>query len=279
MGKLKYIFVLSMVLLFSSCSEYQKALKSTKIEPKYNVGNELYEKGIETGKNKYLKKSIRLFEQILPQYKGKPQGQLIAYKIANAYYTVGDHIISSYKFKRFVSSYPNSTKVEEAFFKSAKSLYEMSPRYSLDQQDTRKAIDRLQSYINKYQDGKYFEETNQLLGKLQDKIERKRYEVAKQYHHRERYKAAIESFDNFLLDFPGTELKDEALFYKFESDYLLAINSIPIKIKPRLKDAMKIYEKYMKEIENPSFKDQAEKYKLDIEKRLNFDTILNNDNT
>ena len=279
MRTLKYIFILSAVLLLFSCSEYQKALKSTEIEPKYKVGNDLYEKGIDTDKSKYLKKSIRLFEQILPQYKGKPQGQLIAFKIANAYYNVGDHIISSYKFKRFVTSYPNSTKVEEAFFKSAKSLYEMSPRYSLDQQDTRKAIDRLQSYINKYQDGKYFEKTNQLLSELQDKIEKKRYEVAKQYHHRERYKAAIESFDNFLLDFPGAKLKDEALFYKFESAYLLAINSVPIKIKPRLKDAKQVYEKYMNDVKNPSFKDKADKYKLDIDKRLNFDNILNNDNT
>ena len=276
---LKYTYVLLLLPLLFSCSEYQKALKSTEIEPKYKVGNDLYEKGIETGKNKYLKKSIRLFEQILPQYKGKPQGQLIAFKIANAYYTVGDHIIASYKFKRFVSSYANSTKAEEAFFKSAKSLYEISPRYSLDQQDTRKAIDRLQSYINKYQDGEYYDKANKLLSELQDKIERKRYEVAKQYHHRERYKAAIESFDNFLIDFPGAKLKDEALFYKFESAYLLAINSVPVKVKPRLQDALQVYEKYMNEIEEPSFIDKAEQYKVDIDNRLNFNNILNNDNS
>lgn len=274
----KYIFILFITALILSCSEYQKALKSEEIEPKYKVGNDLYEKGLETKKSKYLKKSIRLFEQILPQYKGKPQGQLIAFKIANAYYTIGDHIISSYKFKRFVSSYPNSTKVEEAYFKSAKSLYVLSPRFSLDQKETRKAIDRLQSYINKYQNGKYFDRANTLLAELQAKLEKKRYEIAKQYHHRERYKAAIESFDNFLIEFPGAKLKGKALFYKFESYYILAINSIPTKVEPRLKDALQVYEKYMEEIEDPQFENKAKEYKQDIEKRLNLKDIINKEN-
>jgi len=274
----KYIFILLISGLILSCGEYQKALKSKEIEPKYKVGNDLYEKGMETEKSKYLKKSIRLFEQILPQYKGKPQGQLIAFKIANAYFTLGDHIVSSYKFKRFVSSYPNSTKVEEAYFKSAKSLYKLSPRYSKDQKETHKAIDRLQSYINKYQEGKYFDQSNQLLAELQDKLEKKRYEIAKQYHHRERYKAAIESFDNFLIEFPGAKLKGKALFYKFESMYILAINSIPTKVKPRLNDALKIYEKYMEEIENPQFEEKANEYRRDIENRLNLKNIINKEN-
>ncbi len=270
----RYFIVFLAAVLLISCSEYQKALKSTEIEPKYKVGSELYEKGVETKKNKYFKRSIRLFEQILPQYQGKPQGQLIAFKIANAYYKLGDHIVASYKFKRFVNSYPASTKVEEAFFKSAKSLYELSPRYSLDQQETRDAVNRLQSYINKYQDGKYFDRANQLLAELQDKLEKKRYEIAKQYHHRERYKAAIESFDNFLIEFPGAKLKDKALFYKFESAYILAINSVPRKVKPRLKDAERIYERYREEIDDPQFLETAKNYKKDIDNRLNLDKIL-----
>ena len=264
----KSIFIVLFAVVLTSCSEYQKALKSEDVEPKYKVGNELYKKGLEVDKNKYLKRSIRLFEQILPQYQGKPQGQLIAFKIANAYYIIGDNIIASYKFKRFVNSYPDSPKFEEAFFKSAKSLYELSPRYSKDQSETTKAINKLQAYVNKFQNGQYYEEANELLSQLQFKLEKKRYEIAKQYHHREIYKAAIESFDNFLIEFPGTTLKDKALFYKFESAYLLAINSVPSKVKSRLKEAKAIYEKYIETIENPAFKDEANKYNRKIEAYL-----------
>lgn len=264
----KSIFIVLFAVVLTSCSEYQKALKSEEVEPKYKVGNELYKKGLEIDKNKYLKRSIRLFEQILPQYQGKPQGQLIAFKIANAYYIIGDNIIASYKFKRFVNSYPDSPKFEEAFFKSAKSLYELSPRYSKDQSETTKAINKLQAYVNKFQNGQYYEEANELLSQLQFKLEKKRYEIAKQYHHREIYKAAIESFDNFLIEFPGTTLKDKALFYKFESAYLLAINSVPSKVKSRLKEAKAIYEKYIETIENPAFKDEANKYNRKIEAYL-----------
>lgn len=264
----KSIFIVLIAVVLTGCSEYQKALKSEEVEPKYKVGNELYKKGLEVDKNKYLKRSIRLFEQILPQYQGKPQGQLIAFKIANAYYTIGDNIIASYKFKRFVNSYPDSPKFEEAFFKSAKSLYELSPRYSKDQSETTKAINRLQAYLNKFQNGQYYDEANELLSQLQFKLEKKRYEIAKQYHHREIYKAAIESFDNFLIEFPGTTLKDKALFYKFESAYLLAINSVPSKVKSRLKEAKAIYEKYIETIENPPFKAEADNYNRKIEAYL-----------
>lgn len=275
MKRRHHLLIVLVAFVLIGCSEYQKALKSTEVEPKYKVGNALYKKGLKSDKNKYLKRSIRLFEQILPQYQGKPQGQLIAFKIANAYYILGDHLISSYKFKRFINSYPNSTKYEEAFYKSAKSLYELSPRYSLDQSETTKAINRLQAYINKFQNGVHYEEANELLGNLQYKLEKKRYEIAKQYHHREIYKAAIESFDNFLIEFPGTSLKGKALFYKFESAYLLAINSVPSKVKPRLKEAKAIYEKYMETIEDPAFKAEADNYYKQIEKLLNTNKTKN----
>ncbi|GAA0756408.1 outer membrane protein assembly factor BamD [Psychroflexus lacisalsi] len=270
----RLIVLLIIALGFTSCSEYQKVLKEKEILPKYELSNEFYEKGIETGKNKYFRKAIRLFDQILPQYKGKPSGEKVSYMNANAHYLVGDYFLSGYLFERFSKSYPNSEKVEEAFFKSAKSYYEVSPIYSKDQEDTRTAISKLQFYINTYPDGEHFVSANEMIQELSIKIEMKFYEIAKQYHHTERYKAAIQSFDNFILKFPGSKYREKAFFYKFESAYILAINSISSLVPERLAEAKIYYEDYIKYFSGTELSEQAKIYATDIEERTNTLTEL-----
>lgn len=272
----RFIILLVLAFVFTSCSEYQKVLKEKEIAPKYEMAKSLYDKGLETGKNKYYRKSIRLFEQIMPQYKGKPSGETVTYMNANAHYLVGDYFLSGYMFERFTKSYPNSEKVEEAFFKSAKSYYEVSPVYSKDQEDTNTALTKLQFYINTYPDGEYFESANDMIQELTFKIEKKYYEISKQYHHTERYKAAIQSFENFILKFPGSKFREKAFFYKFESAYILAINSISSLVPERLAEAKTYYEDYMKyygESDN-EFSKQAKIYAQDIEERTNTQTEL-----
>ncbi|MBZ9651258.1 outer membrane protein assembly factor BamD [Psychroflexus montanilacus] len=272
----RIIVLLVIVLGFSSCSEYQKVLKEKEVQPKYELSKKFYEKGIETGKSKYHRKAIRLFDQILPQYKGKPSGETVTYMNANAHYLIGDYFLSGYMFERFTKSYPNSEKVEEAFFKSAKSYYEVSPIYSKDQEDTNKALAKLQFYINTYPDGEFFETSNAMIQELSLKIEKKFYEISKQYHHTERYKAAIQSFDNFNLRFPGSKFREEAFFYKFESAYILAINSISSLVPERLAEAKVYYEDYIKYYgdSGSELSEQAKVYAKDIEERTNTQTEL-----
>lgn len=266
---MRYVTVLLLsLILFSSCSEYQKVLKSEEVGPKYEMAKELYEKGVETDKNRYFNKSMRLFDQILPQYRGKPQGETVTYMNANAYYLSGDYFTAAHLFERFTQSYPTSQKSEEALFKSAKSYYEVSPVYSLDQSQSLKALAKLQIYIDTYTEGKHFDEANVLVAELQEKIDKKYYEIAKQYHHTERYKAAIEALDNYILDYPGTDYKEKAYFYKYESAYLLAINSLRVLVEERLKEAKNYGEDYLRYYPEGEFAEEAQTYFDDINKRL-----------
>jgi len=267
---MKPLFTLLIVAIsFASCSDYQKVLKDKEILPKYEMAKSLYDAGVETGKNKNFRKAIRLFEQIMPQYKGKPSGETVTYMNANAHYLVGDYFLSGYLFERFSKSYPNSEKTEEAFFKSAKSYFEVSSVYSKDQEDTRTALSKLQFYINTYPDGEHFEAANDMIQTLSVKIEKKYYEIAKQYHHTEHYKAAIQSFDNFILKFPGSKFTEQAFFYKFESAYLLAINSISALVPERLDEASSFYEDYLKYFSDTELSEKAKTYAKDIEERTN----------
>ncbi|RZS92608.1 outer membrane protein assembly factor BamD [Aquimarina brevivitae] len=259
---MKRIFlVLSAVLIFGSCSEYQKVLKDEEVAPKYKMAEELYKAG------KY-KKALRLFEQIVPQYRGKPQAERVMYYYADTYYNLEDYYLSGYQFERFAKSYPTSEKREEAFYKGAKSYYYLSPRFSLDQTDTEKAIGKLQEYINTYPESENLKEANALVAELRTKREKKAFEIAKQYHHREDYKVAIESFDNFLVDYPGSTFREKALYYRFESQYLLAVGSYEVLVEERLNLALDYYKDYIRYYNNGELSAQAKELLADINNRL-----------
>ncbi len=267
-------YIVIAVLFFTSCSEYQKVLKQKEIKPKFDLANVYYEEGLKEEKKSKLTKAIKLYEQILPNLQGKPQAQIVQYNVANAYYSIGDYLLSGYRFERFTKAYPSSQKLEEAFYKSADSYYQNSPVYSLDQIDTRKAIDKLQDYLDRYPDGEYFKQANDKLQELRYKIERKFYEIAKQYHFTYRYKAAISDFDNYLINYPGSAFKEKAYYYKFESAYLLAINSFAYLMEERLDDAMTYYEDYRDKYPEGEFIEQATNYAEDI--KIKKAELLNN---
>lgn len=259
-----FLYIFTTLVLLTSCSEYQKVLKQNDIKPKFDLANRFYEEGLKEEKNRKLTKAIKLYEQILPTIQGKPQAEIVLFNTANAYYRVGDYLISGYKFERFAKAYPSSQKIEEAIFKSAESYYFESPRYSLDQIDTKKAINKLQVYINEYPDGDYFDQANEKLQELRFKLEKKYYEIAKQYHHTYRYKAAISDFDNYLIKYPGSAFKEKTYYYKFESAYLLAIKSFDYLMEERLGDALVYFEDYKERYPEGEFLSQAEEYANDI---------------
>lgn len=226
----KFLAVLLIAVVLCSCSEYQRAIKSEDPGKKFEVAVKQYDKG------KY-NKAIRLFEQIAPAYRGKPQAEKMFYLYAQSYYKTEQYYLAGYQFESFASSYPKSEKIEEASFLGAKSYSMLSPVYSLDQTDTNKAIGKLQNFIDSYPNSPYFAEANTTLKKLTDKLEKKSFEIAKQYNTISDYKSALVALDNFIADYPGTSFKEEALYYKFDSAYKLAVNSVPSKMEERLNNA------------------------------------------
>ena len=107
------------------------------------------------------------------------------------------------------------------------------------------------------------------------KLEKKAYEIALQYHttgpfHRD-YNSAITAFDNFLEKFPGTKYKEDALFYKFDSAYQLAVNSVPWKQAERTEKAFTFYKNFIRFFPETKYSEQVESMHnvlLDIKNNL-----------
>lgn len=231
--RILFVF-LAMLTLQTSCSPYQKILNNPNMSEKYSAAEEYYNAGD-------YRRANRLFEQVLPSYRGKPQAQRVIFFYANTYFEIKDYYLAAYQFESFIKSYPKSDRIDEANFMEAKCYYMLSPRFSLDQKNTNEAIDKLQIFIDNYPNSEYTAQANTYIQELQRKIEKKDYEISKQYFTIRDYKSAIKAFDNFIISYPGTPFREDALFFKFLSSYEIAINSIYTKKLERLKGLNSIY--------------------------------------
>lgn len=221
--------------IFFSCSDYQKLLNSDDASEKYKQAEVYYNTG-------EYRKANRLFEQIIPKYRGRPQSQRIIFFFAETYFQTKSYSLAAYQYENFVKSYPKSERVLEAIFKAAKCYYLQSPTYSLDQDETYNAIEKLQVFINLYPDSEYTPEANQMISELQEKLEKKDFEIAKQYFTIRDYRAAIKANENFIAGFPGTKFREESMYIKFLSLYEIAVNSILSKKKKRLNELKQQYD-------------------------------------
>lgn len=258
--------LLSGFLLFS-CSEYQKMLKETDISKKYEFAEKSYQEGD-------YKKANRILEQVAPQFVGKPQGERVLFFLADSYFKIGDYNFAGYQFERFLKSYPRSDKAGEASFLGAKSYYMLSPRYSLDQTDTDKALMKLQLFINTYPDSEYQGEANEMAQELTTKKEKKSFEIAKQFVKLGKFYildynvSAISALDNFISENPGSIYREEAFFLKFRASTELAMNSTFLRKKERLEDALAAYNMFLSNFPESGFSEEAQKLQERLQEEI-----------
>nr|WP_240531727.1 outer membrane protein assembly factor BamD [Maribacter sp. 4G9] len=270
---MRHFFVLGLFLMvLQSCSEYQKVLKNEDLKAKYDMAEKFYEE-------KDFKRANRLFEQIAPKYVGKPQGERVMFFLADSYFKRGDYNMAGYQFERFIKSYPKSDKLAEATFLGAKSYYELSPTYSLDQTDTDKALLKLQNFINTYSESEFFAEANAMAQELTRKKEKKAFEILKQYNklgefNYDMLKSAIAASDNFISDFPGSIYREDAYFVKVQALTHLAMNSFESLQEERLTEAMEAYQTLKKQYPSTKYEKESAQLLERINRELQkFNTI------
>ena len=222
-------FLVSLILLLSSCSEYSKVLKSTNTDYKFKKAKEYYEKGA-------YGKSIPVLEDLIPSVRGTNVSEQVFYLYAMSYYKSKEFYLAGFYFKNFVKTFPKSKHSEECSFLKAYCSYRLSPKFSLDQSETKAAIDDLQLFMEAYPRTELKDSCNNLIATLQDKLEVKYYEQAKLYYKTEKYKSAVVALKNTIKDYPGTVYEEDIRLMILKSSYELAFNSIQSKKVERFED-------------------------------------------
>ncbi len=231
--RLGIILLLSVVVLASSC-RFQKLMKSSDYDEKYAMALEFYN-------HQDYNRALQLMDQIVPIFKGTDKAQELEYMYAMSYFMQSDFVLASYYFKRYYKGYPTSEKAEEALYYSAYCNYMGSPRSSLDQENTKAAIQEMKLFIVRFPDSKNSEFAKKIVVELENKLEEKEFNIAKQYYKMDDYNASITAFKSYLKNYPSSEFREDVLFYIMKSYYDYALLSFSAKQEKRFTKSIGAY--------------------------------------
>jgi outer membrane protein assembly factor BamD len=225
------------ILVFATlmgCSEYQKVLKSTDLEYKF-------QKAVEYYNAKKYDKAYPLFDELLTLYRSTAKAEEVFYYYAFTTYHMGDYILAAYHFKNYTKTFSSTERAPECAFMVGYCYYLESPTYSLDQSYTFKAINELQLFVNTHPGSEKLPRCNELIIELRRKLERKSFERARQYYETTYYQSAVVAFNNTLNDYPDTQYREEIMYLRLKASYELADNSIESKKLQRFIEAKTAY--------------------------------------
>lgn len=247
------LFFPALVVFAFGCSGYNKVLKSN--DPEYK-----FQKAVEYYKDGDCFKSLPIFDELIPILRGTQRSEDVYYYFAYNHYCTREYYLANFYFKNFVKNFPSSKYTEECTFMAAMCSYQISPDYTLDQTQTKLAIDEFQLFMNRYPGSSLRDSCNTMIETLRLKLETKAFDVAKQYLKTEKYKAAHLAFDNLFRDYPGTRFREEAMYLQVKAAHLYANNSLPAKMFERHESTVKSYLNFVAAFPESQWLKDAENY-------------------
>lgn len=261
-----FFFTIALMAAIGCKSQFEKIRTSNDVRKKYREGIRLYEK-------KNYSKALILFEELAQKYRGTAEAEDLTYYYAYTLYRLKDFTTARYKFKEFSETYPQSKNAEECRYMAAYCYYLDSPKSSLDQENTYKAIDALQLFINLYPKSDRATQAAQYIAKLRNKLENKAYDNAKLYYDLgsydiTNYKAAVVALKNAQIEYPDIKYAEEMNLLIIKSQYMYAKNSYPNRQEDRFKEAIGYYDEFITAYPESKFKKEADQLKKDSEQGI-----------
>jgi len=266
MFKIKHNISISVLIFFmiaiAGCkSKYEKIRASNDTAKKYREAVRLYDK-------KDYSKALGLFDDLVTKYRGTAEAEDLSYYFAYTHYKLRDYTTARYHFKSFADTYASSAKAEECRFMAAYCFYLESPSFSLDQENTIKAIEALQLFINLYPKSERVTEASKLISNLRDKLENKSFANARLFLDIGDYKSAVIAFRNSAREFPDTKYAEEMEFLTIKAQALYAKASFEIKQEERYNEAILLYTEFAQNYPASKYLKEAEEIKKNSEKAI-----------
>lgn len=256
-----WIFVLVSALLLWSCNGYERVLKSSDVNMKLERANKYYDQ-------KKYPQANAIYESLLPVMKNTRNYEPLYYRYAYTFYHMKDYISASYHFKNFSEFFPKSKDAEECEYLHGYCLYRESPKASLDQAYTYKAMGALQTYLNAYPQSKRNAEANKIIDECRKKLEVKAANSAKLYYNIGRYKAASVAYTQVLIEYPESPRADEYKYMIMKSWYAYARESVKDKQEERYANALNTYRELKEEYPTSKYINEGHKYYVQADNNI-----------
>ena len=254
----KYIIIaLVSGTVLTSCGEYNKVLKSTDYEYKYEAAKSYFGKGQNT-------KAATILEELITIMKGTDKAEESLYMLGMTYYNQGDFITASHYFTTYYNTYPRGVYTEQARYFSGKALFLDTPEPRLDQSSTYQAIQQLQMFMEYFPNSTKKQEAQDMIFALQDKLVLKELYSAKLYYNLgnylgNNYESCVITAQNALKDYPYTDYREELSILILRARHEMAIYSVEDKKMDRYRETVDEYYAFKNEFPESKYLKEAEK--------------------
>ena len=211
--KKNIIITLLAAASLTSCGEYNKLLKSTDYEYKYEAAKNYFAKG-------QYNRSATLLNELITILKGTDKAEESLYMLGMSYYNQKDYQTAAQTFITYFNTYPRGTFTELARFHAGKSLFLDTPEPRLDQSSTYQAIQQLQMFMEYFPNSTKKQEAQDMIFAYTDYREelsililRARHEMAiysVEDKKMDRYRETIDEYYAFKNEFPESKYLKEA---------------------------------------------------------------------
>lgn len=254
-----HIQILAIVasLTLISCGEYNRILKSTDVDEKFEFAKVYFERG------KY-NKAATLLGDVAPIYRGTEKAEEAKFMLAESYFYQKDYLSAGEYYTRYVNDFPRGKYVQDARYKIAYGDYLDSPDARLDQTVTKRAIKEIDSFVDLYPRSEKSDTLTLLRMELTDKLCYKEYLSAKLYlnlgtYMGNNYESAIITARNAINDYPYSKYREDLSYIIFRAKYEAAILSVQELEEDRLREASDEYFNFHNEFGEGKYKDEIAK--------------------
>jgi len=260
----QYLAITIFSIFLVSCSDYQKILKSTDPELKYNKAVEYFEK------KDYMRAST-LFDEISGFYRGTERSELILNYMARSFMGQKDYFSASEYYQTYIKTFPKGQFIVEARFMIGYCHYLDSPDPRLDQSSTRQAITAFQNFLDIHPESERVPEVNKLLQELTNKLALKELLNARLYYNLgnylgNNYLSAVITAQNALKMYSETQHREELFFIILQSKYQQALQSVEDKKMERYRDTADEYYNFVNEFPESTYRREVERIYADVRK-------------
>ena len=264
--KKNILITLLAALLLSSCGEYNKLLKSTDYEYKYEAAKNYFAKG-------QYNRAATLLNELIAILKGTDKAEESLYMLGMSYYNQNDYQTAAQTFTQYYNVYPRGTFTELARFHAGKALYLDTPEPRLDQSGTYNAIQQLQMFLEYFPNSAKKDEAQNMIFALQDKLVMKEYLSAKLYYNLgnylgNNYESCFITAQNALKDYPYTNMREDLSILILRAKYEMAVFSVEDKREERYREAVDEYYAFKNEFPESKYMKDADRIFKEAQKIL-----------
>ena len=240
--KKNIIITLLAAATLTSCGEYNKLLKSTDYEYKYEAAKNYFAKG-------QYNRSATLLNELITILKGTDKAEESLY---------------AQTFITYFNTYPRGTFTELARFHAGKALFLDTPEPRLDQSSTYQAIQQLQMFMEYFPNSTKKQEAQDMIFALQDKLVLKELYSARLYYNLgnylgNNYESCVITAQNALKDYPYTDYREELSILVLRARHEMAIYSVEDKKMDRYRETIDEYYAFKNEFPESKYLKEAEK--------------------